>query len=199
MSKTCSVALCLPVALGVNATPSVHDDLGATVTGIGPHVPVPLRAYSESDDVAAEMTSELVLPVLSTVRCLAAVWPMATLPNVSEAVTVMEVVGVAVGVAVAVAVAVAVRVEVAVKVGVAVAVCVAVAVAVAVCVAVAVAVDVAVAVGVGVADGDPNAITRLYALTVPIPVAKSQPTPAAYAAWSAELEVDRPPYLPDGV
>ena len=101
----------------------------------------------------------------------------------------------AVGVAVAVAVAVAVRVEVAVTVGVAETV----GVAVAVCVAVDVAVGVALAVGVGVAAGDPNAITRLYALTVPIPVAKSQPTPAAYAASSAELDVDRPPYLPDGV
>lgn len=102
LSKTCSVALCAPAALGANATPSVHDDLGATVTGIGPHVPVPLRAYSESDDVAAEMTSELGLPVLSTVRFLATVWPTATLPNAIEAVTVIEVVGVAVGVAVAV-------------------------------------------------------------------------------------------------
>jgi hypothetical protein len=80
----------------------VHDALGATVTGIGPHVPVPLRAYSESDDAALEMISEWVLPVLWTVRFLATVWPTATLPNAIEAVTVMEVVAVAVGVAVAV-------------------------------------------------------------------------------------------------
>jgi hypothetical protein len=217
LSLSVSVAPCGPVASGVNATPSVQDFLGATVTGIAPHVPVPRRAYSAgSDDVALEMISELVFPVLVTVRFFATVWPTATLPNASEAVTDIEVVGVAVAVgvgvavavavdvdvtvavavavavvvAVAVGVAVAVLVDVAVAVGVAVAVAVFVGVGVAVGVAVAVAVAVrvgvevavAVAVAVGVAAGDPNAITRLFALTVPIPVAKSQPAPAAYAA-----------------
>jgi hypothetical protein len=150
LSPTVSVALCAPAAFGVNATANVQDFKGASVTGIAPHVPVPLSAYSAgSDDAAPEMTSELVLPVLRTVRFFATVWPTATSPNASEAVTDMEVVGVAVGVAVRVAVAVAVAV--AVFVGVAVAVNVAVAVAVEVVVAVAVAVCVAVAVGVAVA------------------------------------------------
>jgi len=73
LSKTMSDALCAPTASGVNATPSVHDPKGETVTGIGPHVPLPLSAYSESDGVAPEMTSELVLPVLCTVRFLVSV------------------------------------------------------------------------------------------------------------------------------
>ena len=51
-------ALCAPVVLGVKATPSVHDAPCASVTGIAPHVPVPLKTYSESDGVALEMTSE---------------------------------------------------------------------------------------------------------------------------------------------
>src|SRR5208337_2351753 len=136
LSLSVSVALCAPSVLGVNATPSVHNALGATVTGIAPHVPVPLTAYSESDGIALEMTSELVLPVFSTVRFFVTVSPTGSLPNASDAVTNIEVVGVAVGVAVAVAVAVGVAV--------------AVAVAVAVGVAVAVAVTVAVAVGVAV-------------------------------------------------
>ena len=42
--------------------------------------------------------------MLSTVRFFAGVWPIATLPNASDAVTDIVVVGVAVGVAVAVAV-----------------------------------------------------------------------------------------------
>jgi hypothetical protein len=97
-----SVALCAPVALGVNATPSVQDDLGQTITGIAPHDPVPLRAYSESDGVAPEMTSELEVPWFWTVRFFVSVCPTRTFPKASDAVTDIEVVGVAVGVAVAV-------------------------------------------------------------------------------------------------
>ena len=111
-------ALCTPVAFGVNATPSVHDVPCASVTGIAPHVPVPLRMYSESDAVALEITNEWVVPLLWTVRVLVFVCPTATLPNASDAVTVIEVVGVAVGVAVAVAVAVDDAVSVAVAVAV---------------------------------------------------------------------------------
>ncbi len=59
-----SDAPCAPTLLGVNATPSVQFVLGATVTGIAPQVPPPVREYSESDGVALEMTSEWVLPVL---------------------------------------------------------------------------------------------------------------------------------------
>jgi len=113
LSKIISVALCGPSALGVNATPSVQLVLGATVIGIEPHVPVPLRAYSAgSDDVALPMTSGWVAPVLLTVRIFARVWPSTTLPNASDAVTDTVVVGVAVGVAVATMVAVAVDVAV---------------------------------------------------------------------------------------
>jgi hypothetical protein len=60
-----------------------------------------------------------------------------------------------------------------------------------------VGVAVAVAVGVGVAL-PPNAITRLVALTLPRPVAKSHPTVAGYAGWNDEFEVDSTPYVPDG-
>ena len=104
LSVSVSVARCAPGALGVNATPSRHALLGATVTGIAPHVPVPLRTYSGSDSVAPETTSELVLPVFLTVRFFVTVSPVATLPKASGAVTDMEVVGVAVAVGVTVAV-----------------------------------------------------------------------------------------------
>ena len=102
LSKICSVALRTPAALGVNATPSVQDFMGATVTGIAPHVPVPLRAYSESDGVAPEMTSELEAPWFWTVRFFVSVCPTRTFPKASDAVTDIEVVGVAVGAGVAV-------------------------------------------------------------------------------------------------
>lgn len=160
LSKIINFALCAPTALGVNATPMVHEVLGATMIGTVPHVPVPLRANSAgSDDVAFEMNSGLVAPVLLIVRFFASVWPTATLPKASDAVTDTVVTGVAVAVGVAetvevevvVAVEVGVDVEVAVVVGVTVAVAVAVAVAVPVAVAVAVAVGVAVAVAVAVA------------------------------------------------
>jgi hypothetical protein len=112
--------------------------------------------YSESAEVAREITKEWVVPVLWTVAVFVSVCPTATFPNASEAVTVIEVVGVAVGVAVAVCVAVAV--PVAVEVAVAVAVLVAVAVAVAVFVAVAVGVAVGVADAVAVTVGVPVAV-----------------------------------------
>jgi hypothetical protein len=86
-----SVALCAPAAPGVNATASVHDVPGATITGIAPHVPVPLGAYSESDGVPLEMTRG-ARPEFRTVRSLVTVWPTATFPNASEAVTDIEVI-----------------------------------------------------------------------------------------------------------
>jgi hypothetical protein len=58
---------------------------------------------------------------------------------------------------------------------------------------VGVAVAVGEVVGVDVGSADPNAITRLLALTVPMPVAKSQPVPAAKAVSSDESNIDRPP------
>jgi hypothetical protein len=104
-------------------------------------------------------------------------------------------VGVAVGVVVGVAVAVAVADAVAVReiVGVAVGTMM-----VAVGVAEWVGVGDALRVGVAVGTGDPNASTRLFALTVPIPLAKSHPTPAANAVSSIASDSDSPPYVPDG-
>jgi hypothetical protein len=98
-------------------------------------------------------------------------------------------VGVALGVAVADAVAVGAIVGVAVAVAT---------IIVAVGVALRVGVGDALAVGVPVGTGDPNATTRLFALTVPIPVAKSHPVPAANAVSSVASDSDSPPYVPDG-
>ena len=106
LSVSVNDALFAPIALGVNATPIVQFVLGATVMGITPQVPVPLRAYSESDGVALEITSECVAPVFATVTVFVNVWPTAVLTNASEAVTDTVVVGVAVAVGVEVAVAV---------------------------------------------------------------------------------------------
>lgn len=109
LSKIVSVAPRAPTPFGENVTPSVQFVLGATVIGIAPHDPLPLREYSAgSDDVAFEMINGLVAPVFLTVRFFVSVWPTATLPNASDAVTDIEVVGVEVGVAVAVGVAAAV-------------------------------------------------------------------------------------------
>ncbi len=96
--------------------------------------------------------------------------------------------------------AVALAVAVAVFVGVAVFVAVAVfdAVAVTVAVPVGVTVGVGATVGVGVGPGVPNAIARLYAFTVPIPVAKSQPVCVSYTGSYAEVELDSTPKAPDG-
>ncbi len=102
MSLSFRVALCAPVVLGVKATASVHDFLGASVIGTAPQVPLLRAENSGSDETALEMISELDAPVLWTVSVLVAVWPTVTLPKVSEVVTVSAVVGVAVGVAVAV-------------------------------------------------------------------------------------------------
>jgi hypothetical protein len=141
LSVSVNDAECAPTVLGENPTPSVHEVLGAIVTGIAPHVPALVTANSAgSVETALETISALAAPVLVTVRFFVPVWPTATLANASEAVTVIEVVGVAVGVAVTLGVAVPVEVAVAVGVGVPVAVAVVVDVAVAVVVGVAVAV-----------------------------------------------------------
>lgn len=111
LSVNVSVAACGPTELGENATASVHDLVGASVTGIGPQVPAAVTANSaESDDIALEMISGFFLPVLRIVRCFVTDWPTATLPKSSESPTAIEVVGVPVGVADAVAVAVGVAV-----------------------------------------------------------------------------------------
>jgi len=105
LSNRVNVALCPPTEFGANDTPSVQFVFGASVIGIAPQVPVPLNVDSAgSDDIAFEMISGLVDPVFLTVRFLVAVWPTGTLPNASDAVTVIDVVGVEVGVAVAVGV-----------------------------------------------------------------------------------------------
>ena len=64
LSLNVSEALCVPTALGANVNPIVQFVLGATVMGIAPQVPVPLREYSESDGVALETTSGWLAPVL---------------------------------------------------------------------------------------------------------------------------------------
>lgn len=120
LSLKVSDALCAPTALGANVTPIVQLVLGATVMGIAPQVPVPLRLYSGSDGIALAIASEFVAPVFAIVTVFVDAWPTAVLANASEAVTDTVVIGVAV--AVAVAVAVEVEVAVAVEVGVAVAV-----------------------------------------------------------------------------
>jgi hypothetical protein len=109
---------------------------GASVTGIAPQVPFPFSAYSGSEIVALDTVSIFLLPLLDSVTVLSEVVPTVTLPNASDEVTDIEVVGAAVGVVVAVAVAVRVAVGVVVAVSVAVGVEVAVEVAVAVSVAV---------------------------------------------------------------
>jgi len=51
--------------LGENATASVHDLVGASVTGMRPQVPAGVTANSaESEDSALEMFSGFFLPVL---------------------------------------------------------------------------------------------------------------------------------------
>jgi hypothetical protein len=87
LSLSESDAGCVPSALGVNAIPSVHDFLGATVMGIPPQVPVLVSAYSESEGVEPEMTSALVLPVFVTFTVLVSVCPTGTFPNAREPVT----------------------------------------------------------------------------------------------------------------
>src|SRR6202046_2233819 len=103
LSTTASEAGCAPTALGENEIPSVQCVPCASVMGSGPQVPVPLRAYSGSEGVAGETGSVLVLPLLVTVPVvLVEVCPTAVLAKASDAVTDIEVVGVAVAVAVAV-------------------------------------------------------------------------------------------------
>ena len=57
LSNIMSVALRAPSAPGMKVIPSVQVVLGATVVGIAPHVPVPLRAYAGSDGTALDTTS----------------------------------------------------------------------------------------------------------------------------------------------
>jgi hypothetical protein len=173
LSLIVSVASCDPSEAGLNATPSVQDFRGATLTGIAPQVPCPFNAYSGSEVAALETISWFLLPLLDTVTVLGEVVPTATLPKASGEVTDIEVVGVAVGVGVTVAVAVAVEVAVAVAVavGVAVAVEVAVAVSVAVWVGVAVAEAVGVAVVVAVAVEDAVGVALTVGVAVAVGVA----------------------------
>jgi len=64
LSLSVSDAECAPTASGVNDTPIVQFALGATVIGIAPQVPVPLKVYSESDAIALETINGWVAPVL---------------------------------------------------------------------------------------------------------------------------------------
>ena len=73
LSLIVSDALCAPTVLGVNATANVHDVLGASITGIAPHVPPPVNAYSKSDAVALAIINGFFAPVLVTVAFLVTV------------------------------------------------------------------------------------------------------------------------------
>jgi hypothetical protein len=63
LSVNVSDALCGPGELGANETAMVHEPFAASITGIGPHDP-PLTTNSGSDEIALEMISGFVLPVL---------------------------------------------------------------------------------------------------------------------------------------
>jgi len=108
--------------LGLKATPIVQFCFGATVIGIAPQVPLPLKLYSASDGIALEIASEFTAPVFAIVTFFVSVCPTATLPYASETVTDTVVIGVDVAVGVALAVEVALGVEVTVDVAVTVAV-----------------------------------------------------------------------------
>jgi hypothetical protein len=72
LSLRVSVALCAPSAAGANVTPSLQFPLAATVIGIVPQEPAPVTINSVgSDDIALEMISGLVRPVLVTVTVFA--------------------------------------------------------------------------------------------------------------------------------
>ena len=64
MSVSVRVVLCAPTEAGANFIPIVQFVLGAIVIGMGPHVPVPLGAYSGSDELTLEMISGWAVPVL---------------------------------------------------------------------------------------------------------------------------------------
>ncbi len=57
----------MPIAVGAKLIPSVQFVPCASVAGMAPQVPVPLKMYSGSDGVTLEITSELTFPVLDTV------------------------------------------------------------------------------------------------------------------------------------
>jgi len=71
LSVNASDPLCGPGALGANETAIVHELFAARVTGIAPHDPPPVTANSGSDEIALEMISGLVPPVLRIVRFFA--------------------------------------------------------------------------------------------------------------------------------
>jgi hypothetical protein len=72
LSVRVRVALCAPSVAGAKVTPSLQFPLAATVIGIGPQEPAPVTMNSDgSDDIALEMISGLVRPVLVTVTVFA--------------------------------------------------------------------------------------------------------------------------------
>ena len=74
LSVSVRVALCVPSVPGANATSSMQFVLCATVIGIGPQVPPPVTVKcAGSDDIALEIISEWVAPVLVTFTVLATV------------------------------------------------------------------------------------------------------------------------------
>ena len=183
-----------PCQAGANSTVSLHCCFGKSCSGgSGQLVAKPNTCGLLAGTVAIGFPKVIggppFLDGLSSVNFTLLTFPTFTLPKfTADGLTFSTLaVGVAIGVGVAVGVGVGV--------GEAGALGVAVGVGVTVGDGDELGVAVGVAVGVGPAE---NAITRLNALTVPMPVAKSHPVPVPYAGSYAELEVDSTPYVPDG-
>jgi len=162
-----------PCDAGANSTLSMHFSLGSSCAGqfvtlLGNPNTCGLVAGTVIIGFPKAIGDPFLAGLLSVSVTLLS-FPTFTLPNFSANGVIFSDSGTAVGVDVGVGVAVAVRV--AVEVGV----------AVREGVAVGDADDLGVAVGLGVGPAVPNAITRLWALTVPIPVAKFHPFVAGYA------------------
>lgn len=147
LSKSVSVALCAPTALGVNPTATLQLFLGAMPPD-GLHADT-LAENSEGLLELDPVTNNAVEPLFVTFRLLVTVSPRGALPVESFDGTETTVVGVEVGVAVRVAVTVAVGVAVVVTVAVNVGVAVSVGDGLTVAVGLIVAVGLTVAVFVG--------------------------------------------------
>ena len=179
-SKMVSAEDTSPRDAGANSTLSRHCSFGSSC--VGQFVTLAGGNPNTRGLVAAiiiigflKVIGNPFLAGLLSVSVTLLTFPTFTLPKFAADGVTFSDRGTGVGVNVAVGVAVAVRVAVGVgdadDLGV----------AVGVGVAVGDADDLGVAVGVGVGATEGNAITRLWTLTVPIPVAKFHPTVAGYA------------------
>ena len=162
-----------PGAAGPNCTVSLHFFFGKSCAGQfeAPTKGNPNCCGLVSGDRRQRGITKMIggLPFLAGLRSVSVtllIFPTFTLPKFSADGVTFSDSGTPVGVAVGVGVGVTDGKPVGVGVGV----------------AVGDADELGVPVGVGVGvELAPNAITKLYALTVPMPVAKSHPVPAGYA------------------